>query len=271
MALMLISRSLLRVLALLVLLGCLFASFAVSAQSAWSFRSGGQLRFPNSQQAGDHGNAMIEPWARLDRRLWSQGKLDISVFVRLKPIADTADFSFNNATTIGAGLAVRLRPAKDLSLGLALRHDWMKRRDGTASKRGLRAIADFFYLSYQPLDGDQSVSARVIKAWGSATFPDSLNSGDTNLSFSGGAEAAWHMPQASPNLTLIPYVAMILALDTDGNTYNNKAQPQLGLRWRWRLNGQDVSLGLRYQTDYRWKNNSFRHGPGLTAGWYLNF
>lgn len=251
---------------------CLCAAPAL-ASDRLTFSSGGIARFPNSQQEDDTGNAMIEAWAKANYAFGPQG---LSFFLRGKFISDSVQYDYNNAQTLGVGLAYKLKTGKDSSLTFTLRHDWYERYHSGSHEKGWRFLIDYFYIDFQKVDAGARMwglphDATLFKIWANLTYPDTLSDGDHNIVVTSGAEYAARLDLPGNKWQLSPFVALNLSWDKDDNSYNNKLQPGLGVKLRWPLPGGDIHAGVRYRGDYRWGSGSFEHGPGLFVGWYSSF
>lgn len=258
----------------MVVFGVLFGT--VAGADGPGFSSGGIVRMPNSQQLSDRDNAMLEGWAKVTQPLYTGAFGELSFFLRGKYLADSAGFAFNRSHTAGAGLALKIKPGPKSSLTFSIRHDWYTRRDGSANRSGTRVLIDYFYMDYRVLRDRKRVyglgqSAHVLKVYGNLTFPDTLQPGDRNVVITAGSEMSRNLSIPDKQVFLSPFAGLALSWDSDGNSYNNKFQQTIGLRVRWPVPGGDVHAGLRYQGDYRWISERFRHGPGLFVGWYVSF
>lgn len=234
------------------------------------------MRLPNSQQASDRDNGMIEAWGKISVTVIDGRHGQISFFGRAKALADTSGFVFNNSTTLGLGLSYLIKPGKNSSLAFSLRKDYEHRWKNGLRRQGLRILVDYFFLRYRVAPAGVRVfglqpKARIFKLYGNLTYPDTLAPGDDNMVISGGAEYGPNLILPNSKLYLTPYTSLNLSWDSDGNPWNNKAQPGVGIKARWPVTGGDIHLGLRYRADWRWKSDTFRHGPSLFIGWYTSF
>ncbi len=248
---------------------------ATAEESKISYSTGGILRLPNTQLPSDDDNAMFEGWLKAGVTILDSTHGKIILSLRAKYISDTAEYAFNNSTTFGVEIAYKARLGKRASLTLKLRQDWSAREDGV-NRNGLRFIADYFFLNYATADRDArmlglKVKARILKIYGTLTYPETLVSDDDNITMSGGINYSANLNIPNTRLKLAPYVGLHLAFDEVGLSYNNKAQPSIGIKIKRPLPNGDIHLGMRYQVDYRWKSNRVERGPGVFIGWYSAF
>lgn len=246
------------------------------AQDPFTFSSGGIVRFPNSQQAADEGNVMLEGWAKLSYQMHQSRWGELSFFLRGKYVADTARYDFNNSETWGLGLAYKVKPGDKSSLTFSVRHDWYQRQLSPTQNYGWRFLIDYFYLDYRPERNGRQMwgldrKATIFKIWANLTYPDTLNPGDNNTVFTSGAELGTNLILPESKWYVTPFWSLNLSMDSDNNAYNNKVQPGLGVKIRYPLPNGDVHVGVRYRGDYRWGPDSFESGPGVFVGWYTAF
>jgi hypothetical protein len=247
---------------------------SATAGEVISFRTGGMMRFPNTQLPSDDGNAMFEGWLK-GSALLHKGRGELSVGLRVHHLADSAKFPFNNSTTTGIELAYHLPVGKRASTTLKLRHDWQKQQGGT-HRQGNRLLVDYFFMDYKvPGAGarwlGRPVQAKILKIFGTLTYPETLVPGDDNVTVQVGLDRSVNLSMTASPWKISPFVGANLVVDRAGHGYNNKLQPSVGVRWKYPVPGGDIHLGLRYQGDFRWKTQRYYDGPGLFVGWYSAF
>lgn len=248
---------------------------ATANEDRFAFTTGGMARLPNTQLPSDQGNAIFDGWFKGAFILHSGSRGALALALRVKHVSDTEKYPFNNSTTAGVELSYKAILGKRASLTFKLRHDWSRKRTGT-SQEGTRSLVDYFFLDYRVPDTPErmlnmEVKSRVLKVFANLTFPETLTSGDTNVAVFSGINYAVNLKIPKNRLQLAPYVGLNIAWDLKGFSYNNKAQPSVGIKLKHPLPSGDIHLGLRYQGDYRWKTNTFEHGPGAFIGWYRAF
>lgn len=248
---------------------------AAADEERFVFSTGGMVRLPNTQLPGDHGNAIFEGWFKGALILHSSSHGALALALRVKHVSDSAGFAFNNSTTTGVELSYKAILGKRSALTFKLRHDWSRRRTG-AKQEGTRFLANYFFLDYRIPDTPArllglDVKSRVLKAFADLTFPETLAPGESNVTVSSGVSYTANLNIPKSRFQLAPYAALNFTWDREGFGYNNKAQPSIGIKSRYRLPGGDIHLGLRYQGDYRWKTSSSKHGPSIFLGWYSAF
>ena len=115
--------------------------------------------------------------------------------------------------------------------------------------------------------------------WGSAQYPASVIKGipeHNDFLFSGRTEqgADWFKFGDRKEFTFNTFIGINYSVDTQGLPWNNKVQPQLGLKIRqdW-TNGGMGELGVAYQWENRWNNYNNVKGPTSGNGVvvYYNF
>ena len=246
------------------------------AKDPWSVTTGGILRFPGSQQSSDTDNLVAEGWVRGAYTFHSSDTGQFSVFLRAKAVADTARYSYNNTSSFGVGLAYRFKPGKRSRLTFSLRHDWSENRITGISQSGPRILVDYFLFDYRRADPDAHMlglpqKSRITSLFANLTYPDTLVPGDDNAVVNAGFEMSAVLPIPDSSWDMAPFVSVHGAWDSDGNSYNNKIQPGVGLKLRHRIPGGTVQIGLRYRADYRWVSDTFRSGPSLFVSWFAAF
>lgn len=113
--------------------------------------------------------------------------------------------------------------------------------------------------------------------WGGVMYPASVIKGDPerhDVLFNGRTEqgADWFKFGANKEFTFNTFVAANYAVDSQGLSYNNKVQPQIGakIRHAW-ANGGSGELGVAYTYEDRWKTDAGQPSTGNGVQVFYNF
>lgn len=238
--------------------------------------TGGIVRLPNSNQPKDSGNLFGEAWLKLGYTLNKTERGNLSVFTLGNVVADSASFAYNNTAKIGLGLSYSLQVNDALNLTFSARHDWFRERGTETRRKGMRYAIDYYYYRYWPADPGTrqfglNKAATIFKSYGTLAYPGSLRKGDTNVVLTLGGELSSDLKLPDSKWLISPFADFDFAWDADGNNYNNKIIPGLGVKARYPLKHGEFFVGLRAQADYRWVNKTLDVRPGLHVGWYKGF
>lgn len=263
--------------AALLTLGCL-SSPAIAEETSKSRISmpgatGGILRFPNTNQDKDEGNAFAEVWLKQGIVLWSRGDTKVQAFYLGNYVRDTEPYPWNNSTKHGVGLQLSTRVGKHLELTFSARHDWSKELESGYAKNGWRFAVDYYYYRYFPSKTDLqwgpfSHKANVFKSYGTLATPGSLDDGDTNIVLTVGGEYSGDFQIGESDWLMVPFVDFHMSWDKDQNNYNNKAIPAIGVKVRRPIKNGELFAGIKMEADYRWVDGTIDTGPIVFAGWY---
>ena len=110
-----------------------------------------------------------------------------------------------------------------------------------------------------------------IKAWGSMTFPESLESGNRNLAFITGGEIATAFVWPKWKLQYVPFAELTFAKDSYHLNFNSKAVPAIGFKFRRPTKDGEIRLGVKYAVDRRWIIGTTETGAVIFGGWYRSF
>ncbi|MHA6263518.1 hypothetical protein ACXYMO_09965 [Arenibacterium sp. CAU 1754] len=242
----------------------------------FSGATGGILRFPNTNQDIDDGNAFAEAWLKLDVELWRQGDTALKAFMLANYVGDSKPFAYNNTRKAGLGLSLSTRVTDNLELIFSARYDWFGERSTSIRRQGWRLAVDYYYYKYWAETDTKSVwgmtkRSNVLKSYGTLAYPGSLIKGDNNIVLTLGAEYSAEYQIPDTKLLFIPFVDAHFSWDKDGNNYNNKIIPAVGVKLRKPLKKGELFLGAKYEVDYRWVANTVDTGPMIFAGWYKGF
>lgn len=259
-----------------------FGSHHASAETSPTSRlkfggaTGGILRAPNTNQDLDEGNAFGEAWIKLDAELWRRGNTVLKAYTLANYVRDTKPYAYNNTAKIGAGLSLAMRPNDNLELTFSARHDWFKELSTPTRRQGWRFAVDYYYYKRWEKNEPARVMnlthrANVLKSYGTLASPGSLVPKDRNVVLTLGAEYSGEYQLPNSELLVIPFVDAHFSWDKDGNNYNNKIIPAIGLKMRKPLKHGEIFWGVKYEVDYRWVDNTVDTGPMIFAGWYKGF
>jgi len=235
--------------------------------------TGGILRFPNTNQDEDEGNAFAEAWLKQGILLWQEGDIKVQAFYLGNFVRDTEPNPWNNSVKHGLGLQLSTRVGKHLELTFSGRHDWYSERDTDNTLSGWRFAVDYYYYRHFPAETDLKVgpldyTSSIFKSYGTLAYPGSLEEDDTNIVLTAGGEYSWEFQVGERDLLAVPFVDLHLSWDRDSNNYNNKAIPAVGVKLRKPIHYGELFGGVKFEADYRWVDETLDTGPMLFAGWY---
>jgi len=234
--------------------------------------TGGILRFPNTNQDKDEGNAFAEAWLKQGIQFWQRGDTKIQAFYLGNYVRDTEPYPWNNSTKHGVGLQLSTRLGDHLELTFSVRHDWYKELESGFSRKGWRFAIDYYYYRYFPKDGGGrgpfSHKANVFKSYGTLASPGSLEKGDDNIVLTIGGEYSADYKIGESDWLIVPFVDFHMSWDKDQNNYNNKAIPAVGLKFRKPIKNGELFGGVKLESDFRWVADTVDTGPIVFAGWY---
>ena len=238
--------------------------------------TGGILRAPNTNQDEDAGNAFAEAWVKGDVELWRQGDTVLKGFVLGNYVRDTKPFAWNNTRKLGVGLSLSMRPIPALELTFSARHDWYGELKSDTRRKGWRYAVDYYFYKYWEAEPDTITMglrkrATIFKSYGTLAYPGSLVEGDDNLVLTVGGEYSADYEIGQWKTLLTPFVDAHASWDKDGNNYNNKLIPALGVKLRRPIDKGELFAGVKYEVDYRWQDKTVDTGPMVFAGWYKGF
>lgn len=238
--------------------------------------TGGIIRYPNSNQDHDAGNAFAEAWIKPDLELYRHDDTKIKAFVLANYVRDTKPFAYNNTRKAGVGLSIATRLGDHLEVTFSLRRDWFRELETTTRREGMRYAFNYYYYKYWPAHGEGELfgmpkHANVFKSYGSLESPGSLVEGDDNIVLPFGGEYSAEYTLGDTELLFVPFVDFHFSWDADENNYNNKAIPAAGVKLRRPIDKGELFIGVKYEVDYRWVKGTTDHGPMIMAGWYKGF
>ena len=264
------------ILALLVLTISFTANAEDTIKSRFGGATGGILRAPNTNQTLDQGNAFGEAWLKLDFTLWRKGDTVLKSFLLSNYVRDTKPFAYNNTAKIGAGISLAMKPFENLELTFSARHDWFKELKTTTKQKGWRFALDYYY--YKQWTAKKPItrfgltkSATILKSYGTLAYPGSLVEGDTNAVLTLGGELSVDYKIKKSDYFITPFIDTHFSWDLNGNNYNNKIIPAIGVKLRRPIKNGEIFLGVKYEADYRWIDNTINTGPMVFLGWYKGF
>lgn len=271
----------------LYLWGILSVLLAIStapsyAKPSWKFPkfetiTGGIVRYPNSLQAGENTNGYGEGFIKISLPVWTVNKTKLSVFFRNFYNRDTKQYDWNNRSKYAAGLNIEHKFSKKLSANISVAYEWDYRLGSGALKTGVRANANYFYYDshWRNKSSDHTgkwfLQNSWFKTWGSLTFPESLERGNSNISFITGGEVAWAFVRNNKKLQYVPFAEFTIAIDSYGLKANNKIIPAAGFKLRKSIKGGEMTIGFKVLVDHRWSKSTTKAGIGVFAGWYKGF
>ena len=238
--------------------------------------TGGILRAPNTNQDVDDGNAFAEAWIKAHVELWRSDDTVLKVYALANYVRDSKPYAYNNTTKAGLGLSLAMRPHKNIELTFSARHDWFRELDTPTRRRGWRFAIDYYYYKYWEASEPKQVfgmtkRANILKSYGTLEYPGSLIKGDDNLVLTLGGEYSADYQIPDSKFLFTPFVDTHFAWDLDGNNYNNKLIPAVGVKLRRPVKNGELFFGVKYEVDYRWVENTIDPGPMIFAGWYKGF
>lgn len=241
-----------------------------------NYVTGGGLKFPYSLQPGDQGNTYFETFFKASLPIWKVRKSKITFFIRGFYSKDSLELTFNNRSKLSVGFAYTVKLHKTFSVSASLKYDRDFRLLTGNKKSGFRGNLSYFYYKswWRNMTGDHTGWFRQkawTRAWGVFTFPESLDSGNRNLAFITGLEAAVAFVRPKRKLQYVPFAELTLALDSKKLTFNNKIIPAIGFKFIHPVKGGTINLGVKYAIDRRWIKGTTQYGSLLFGGWYKSF
>jgi hypothetical protein len=241
-----------------------------------NYVSGGSTKFPYSLQPGDTGNTYFETFVKASLPIWKVNKSKLTFFIRGFYSRDSLELTFNNRSKVSVGFAYSIKLHKTFSVTASFKYD---RDFGLLTgdkKSGFRANISYFYYKsrWRNKLGDHKGLFRQktwSRAWGVFTFPESLDTGNRNLAFITGLEAAAAYVRPKGKLQYVPFVELTLALDSKKLTFNNKIIPAIGFKFRRPVKGGEINMGVKYAIDRRWIQGTTQYGALIFSGWYKAF
>jgi hypothetical protein len=259
----------------LVAVLALYSSSASAADGAWRPRfygeTGGTLRFPNTLQLPDRLNAIGVTWIKGRFELYKTARSSFNLVAQGTYSRDTKPFVWNNSVTYGLGAELSVKLTENLRVKAIARHDWYIQSDGV-KKESTR-----YYLNYSffknwlrdevKLDEKYRRVNYILAINGSLAVPSSLNIGDNNVLLTSTAELLTILRAKEKKISFTPYAKIDFSMDRDGNNYNNKVVPSVGLTIRYPLEKGQVLLGASYGADFRWIDGTRELGPSIFLKW----
>ena len=130
------------------------------------------------------------------------------------------------------------------------------------------AIAMPTVVTAQPLSYPGSM-------WNTAQYGTGFKQADENNAlFSGNIEQGIVWTNVG-EWQLNTYAALSYSTDRDGYSWNNKAQPGIGIKLQRNIGASSIEVGLQASYAYRWKEEKNKNASGLTLyvstwnGWNL--
>lgn len=254
----------------------LHAEAAPAHKLTFGGATGGIIRAPNTNQDLDAGDTFGEAWLQVYAELWRSGDTVLKAFFLGNYVRDTKPYAYNNTTKGGLGLSLAMRPTDALELTFSARYDWFKELFTDTRRQGWRfALNYYYYKRWEPTEPttlwSMPKSATVFKSYGSIETPGSLVDGDNNIVVTIGGELSTEYEIADSKTLFVPFIEANFAWDADQNNYNNKLIPAVGVKLRRPIDKGELFLGVKYEIDYRWVDDTVDTGPMLFAGWYKGF
>lgn len=236
----------------------------------------GNLRFPNSNQPSDEGNGFGEVLGRVGYALFEDEIHRVSLFTHAIIVGDTTGFSFNNTNRVGVGLRYRVKATRRLTFTFSGRYDWFAQRDTDVRLDGERYAIDAFYFRFWSAKSGLRrfglpVHSSVLRIFSTLSTPGSLSPGNKNVVLDFGGEISERYTLPKTNWRFASFVDLTGTWDLDGNSFNNRVIPAVGLRFERPLQGGSIRIGARIRADYRWIDDTFDVKPGFIAGWFIAF
>ena len=234
--------------------------------------TGGILRFPNTNQDEDKGNAFAEIWVKQGVEVWQSGSTKLQFFYLGNVVKDSHPYPWNNSIKHGLGVQLSTRPSDHLELTFSARHDWYREFSSGIKKSGWKLAIDYYYYRYFPKEGElwgMPHKANVFKSYGTLAWPGSLEPGDDNLVLTlGGEYSAEYGLGKTGKWLFVPFVDFHMAWDKDQNNYNNKYIPAAGIKLRKPFPTGELFAGIKIEVDHRPVAGTTHVGPMIFAGWY---
>lgn len=241
-----------------------------------NYVSGGSIQFPYSLQPEDQGNVYSETFLKASLPVWKANKSEITFFVRGFYSQDSLSLTFNNRSKASVGFAYTRKLHKTFTLSASVQYDRDFRLLTGKKKSGFRGNLSYFYYKswWRNMPRDQKGLFRQkswTRAWGVFTFPESLDSGNRNLAFITGLEAASAYVWQAKKLQYVPFAELTFARDSNKLSSNNKIVPAVGFKFRHPIKGGEINLGVKYAIDRRWVIGTTETGTVVFSGWYKSF
>lgn len=270
---------LIRVLSLIFIIGFSSNTLAEEPQG-FTFKpmgaTGGIARYPNSNQDLDDGNAFAEVWIKPDLEIYRHNDTRIKAFILANYVRDSKPFVYNNNRKEGIGLSASTRIGNHLEVIASIRRDWYRELETSNKLQGTRYFLNYYYYKYWPAQGDSELfgmpkQATIFKSYGGIEYPGSLLEEDDNIVVPLGGEYSADYRIGDTDFLFVPFADLDFSWDADKNNYNNKFIPSIGLKVRRPIEKGEFFMGVKYEVDYRWVDETIDHGPKIVAGWYKGF
>lgn len=258
----------------------LAAMLPVRAEATWPMKftgaTGGILRFPNTNQAADSKDAFGEAWIKPELEIYRNGDTHVNAFFLGNYVRDSEQYSYNNTRKGGFGLSLSTRVGQHLDLIFSARYDMFRELDTGLRQHGWRFAIDYYYYRYFEQKAPATLfgmpkRGSAFKSWGTLEAPGSLAKGDHNIVLTMGGEYSAEYGIGDSKFLFVPFVDANFAWDKDGNNYNNKIIPAVGIKIRRPIDKGEIFAGVKYEVDYRWVDHTVDTGPILSVGWYKGF
>ncbi len=238
--------------------------------------TGGAIKFPYSLQPSDANNVYFETFHKTSFPVWKARQSKVTFFLRGFFSKDSQLLTFNNRSKISFGILYQRKLHKHFSVSASVKYDHDYRQLSNQKKSGVRANVSYFYYKswWRNMPADHKGWFRQkswARAWGVATFPESLDAGNHNLAFITGLEAAMAFVRPTGKLQYVPFAELTFARDSYKLSFNNKIIPAVGFKFRRPIKGGEINLGVKYAVDRRWINGTTQYGAVAFAGWYKSF
>jgi hypothetical protein len=257
-----------RALGLTFMLGGLLSPAGALAQvEVWPGRATVQVRYPASPQPEEDDDVIARASVQQNVKLASLAPgVTLLGQGQVTYVRDTKKLNYNNKLVAGVGLAVETAPAPFLTFQAGVRHDWEHRY---VTDRDSAAFVGFAGWSLSKELGSSGGSERpdlIVSSWGEARYPsapDPQERHDTILE--GAAEVAKPVAGSAQDPMLQLTTSVDFKADTKKLDWNNQLSPAAGIKLALPLAGVAAAeLGMRYEANYRFYSERFRHGP---AAW----
>lgn len=238
--------------------------------------TGGSIRLPYSLQPGDRGNIYLETFYKVSLPVWKTDSAKVSVFFRGFYSKDSQFLTFNNRNKTSVGISYSRKIHKTFSIDVSVQYDWDYRPLSGRALSGVRANISYFYYKSRwrnMPNGHKGLFRQKswIQAWGSMTFPESLETGNKNLAFITGGEIATAYVLPKWKLQYVPFAELTFAKDSYHLTFNSKIVPAVGFKFRRPIKNGEIKLGVKYAIDRRWIIGTTEQGTVVFGGWYKSF
>ncbi|MEH6832512.1 MAG: hypothetical protein V7661_16895 [Sulfitobacter sp.] len=139
-----------------------------------------------------------------------------------------------------------------------------RKKDGDFPSTTTTDISSKDYGDWGPF----SHKANAFKSYGTLAAQGSLEKGDDNIILTIGGEYSAEYKIAESDWLMVPFSDFPMSWDKGQSSYNNKAIPAVGVKFRKLTKNGELFAGVKLDSDFRWVADTVDVGPIVFAGWF---